>query len=92
MKKLLKKLLLSVLLQCIYIFCFLQVALMYRFYVIDWEIDWWILGVIFLVFNIFIQRLIYKIYKTNPLENEKYNDIYMGVNGIFIVFEVYLFL
>ena len=40
--------------------------------------------------NILIQFTVYKIYKKKPLENEKHKDIYMWVNGLFIVFEVWL--
>lgn len=61
---------------------------MYKFYV--WKINAWILWIIFVVLNIIIQVIVYKIYKKMPLENEKHKDIYMWVNGLFIVFEVWL--
>ena len=88
MKNLLKKLFLSVLLQCLFVFSYLQIMLMYKFYV--WKINAWILWIIFVVLNIIIQVIVYKIYKKMPLENEKHKDIYMWVNGLFIVFEVWL--
>lgn len=61
-------------------------------YNMSWKIEWWMLWIIFLIFNIFVQIIVYKIYKNKPLENEKYKDIYMGINGLFIVFEVFLIL
>lgn len=64
--------------------------LLYKFYV--WKIDWWIIWVVFLLFNILIQRIVYKIYKKKPLENEKYKNVYMWVNGLFIVLEAGLLL
>lgn len=88
MKSLLKKLLLSILLQCIFIFSYIQITLMYNFYV--WKIDGGLLWLIFVLLNILTQVIIYRIYKKKPLENEKYKDIYMWVNGLFIVFEVWL--
>lgn len=90
MKGLLKKLFLSVLLQCLFVFSYLQIMLLYKFYV--WKIDWWIIWVVFLLFNILIQRIVYKIYKKKPLENEKYKNVYMWVNGLFIVLEAGLLL
>lgn len=88
MKNLLKKILLSVLLQCMFVFCYLLAVLMYSFYV--WEINEWIFRMISWGLNILIQFTVYKIYKKKPLENEKHKDIYMWVNGLFIVFEVWL--
>lgn len=64
--------------------------LLYKFYV--WKIDWWIIWVVFLLLNILIQRIVYKIYIKKPLENEKYKDVYMWVNGLFIVLEAGLLL
>ena len=90
MKGVLKKLFLSVLLQCLFVFSYLQIMLLYKFYV--WKIDWWIIWVVFLLFNILIQRIVYKIYKKKPLENEKYKNVYMWVNGLFIVLEAGLLL
>lgn len=90
MKSLLKKLFLSVLLQCLFVFSYLQIMLLYKFYV--WKIDWWIIWVVFLLLNILIQRIVYKIYIKKPLENEKYKDVYMWVNGLFIVLEAGLLL
>ncbi|MBO4996474.1 MAG: hypothetical protein J6D02_00560 [Lachnospira sp.] len=90
MKRLVKKLFLSVLLQCLFVFSYLQIMLLYKFYV--WKIDWWIIWVVFLLLNILIQRIVYKIYKKKPLENEKYKDAYMWVNGLFIVLEAGLLL
>ena len=90
MKSLLKKLFLSVLLQCIYVFSSLQTMMMYKFYM--WKIDWWIIWIFFLGLNILVQRIVYKIYKNKPLESEMHKDIYMWVNGAFIVFETWLLL
>lgn len=88
MKHLIKKLFLSVLLQCIYIFCYIQVLLLYSFYV--WDINGWVIWLILVIVNILVETIIYKIYKNKPLENEKHRDIYMWVNGLFIIFEVSL--
>ncbi|MBO4996470.1 MAG: hypothetical protein J6D02_00540 [Lachnospira sp.] len=91
MKNLLKKILLSVLLQCIWIYCYILFAMVDE-YNMSWKIEWWILWIIFLIFNILIQAIVYKIYKKKPLENERYKNIYMGINGLFIVFEIFLIL
>lgn len=35
--------------------------------------------------NLIAIGIVYKIYKINPLDNEKYNNIYMNVNGIIVM-------
>lgn len=87
MRNLLKKLFLSVLLQCMFVFCYLQAVLMNKFYM--W-INPWILWLFFVILNILVQRIVYKIYKNKPLENEKHKNIYLWINGLFIIFEVRL--
>lgn len=90
MKHLIKKLFLSVLLQCIYVFGYIQIALMYKFYV--WQINEWILWLIFVILYVLVQIIVYKIYKNKPLKKETHKDIYMWVNGAFIVLETWLLL
>ena len=42
--------------------------------------------------NLIAIGIVYKIYKIKPLENEKYNDIYMNVNRIIIMFLLFFHL
>lgn len=77
------------LIHCTYIFCYIQIAVIAQ-YSMKCIVDWWIQWVILLLINIFIQGIVYKIYKKSPLENEKYKNIYMWVNGLFIILEVCL--
>ena len=83
MKKLIKKLILSVLLQCILICCSLGFLLLVKesgFY------DWLIIVILFTMFLI-TQALVYKVYKKPPLESDTFKGIYLLINGIFIVLE-----
>lgn len=57
---------------------------------INWKVDWWVTWLLSFLICLIVQGIIYKIYKCKPLENEKHKDIYMGVNGVFIVIDVFL--
>ena len=84
MKRLIAKLVLSVLLQCVAIYC-------YIFLIVEFQ-DYYLVAKIASLFLIlFIQGLVYKIYKTKPMEREIYKNIYMVINGLFIVFEAFYF-
>lgn len=84
MKKLIAKLVLSVLLQCVVVYG-------YIFLIVEFQ-DYYLLAKIVSLFLIlFVQGLVYKIYKTKPMERDIHKDIYIVVNGLFIVFEAFLF-
>lgn len=83
MKRLVVKLILSVLLQCLLICCSLGFLLLVKesgFY------DW-LLTLILLMLFFIIQMAVYMVYKKPPLENDTYKGSYLVINGIFIVLE-----
>lgn len=84
MKKLIKKLILSVFLQCAVINC-------YIFLIVQFQDYYLIAKAISLVLILLVQYFVYKLYKIKPMEKQAYNDIYMVINGLFIVVEAFLF-
>ena len=56
-------------------------------YSMNWKIDWWISWLVSFLLCLLVQGIIYK---TKPLDNEKHKDIYMGVNGVFIVIDIFM--
>lgn len=92
MRLFIKNLILSVLLQCAFIFGYLYIAVLIQYSSGLIYNAWLIELLVLFMICLFIQWIVYKLYKGNPLEKEKYKDIYMGVNGVFIVIDVYLFL
>lgn len=87
MKKLMVKLILSVLIQFIWI-C-LYILLMTSD--LGSSYPGVAKGVSF-IGNVIAIFIVYKIYKIKPMENQKYNDIYVNVNGIIVMFLLFFHL
>lgn len=84
MKKLLKKLILSAFLQCSVIYC-------YIFLIVQFQDYYLIAKAISLVLILLVQYFVYKLYKIKPMKKQVYNNIYILINGLFVVMEAFLF-
>lgn len=96
MKNLLKKLAISSVLQMAWIGFWFIVAF-------DLEYSWdpvftflirhyYIIVIVITLTMALVEWAVYKIYVTKPLEKEKHKNIYMGINGFFIVIVAIIYL